>query len=923
MRLELAILEHHPSLTGPTATATPTASGTSTPAAAKDEQPLPAPPLPGHLPDGTRPTPAMLPLPAGIPSRRHDFVGRVDELAWLRSQWELAAGGAKRMTVLDGEPGIGKTRLAMKLAEQVHAEGAMVLWGRSSPEQLTPYQPVIEALREVITALQRAGRRVILGAHEGLRLLLPELVGIPEDRPVNATAERFRLFEAVAALVHAQSQIRPVLFVVDDLHWADPATAALLLHVLRHPEPGSLLILGTARNVDAGDTRHFADAVADLRRDHLVERLAVRGLDVDAATELARQAGGALAAQRVGELHRAAAGNPFFIEELSAHLVECSDEPTGVPASVREVVDRRLARLAGDTVEVLSAASVLGDEFDVDVLEAVTGRHDEILDIVDVARDAGLVDESAESLGRYSFVHALVRQTLLDRLSRTRRARLHLAAAQALEAASTRFAGHLPEIANHRLAALPVGDAEAAVLAAVRAGNQALDTLAYEDGLELAERAAATLAASGLEQPELAAEVALLRSASARTVGRLVDAQSFVDEAAALARAHGLPNVLSRAGLAAAAAKAAGIGFEFGAVDQPLAQLFEEALAVETEEPRRIRLLSALAITLYCDPDRSRSERLSSEAVTLAEARGEPALQAAALLARATSLWTASTMDDRATTLVQAAELAATAADADLEVRARIGLISSLTELGQVAAAEDEIDRLAKVVARIGQPAYQPYPTSCTVLFQLLRGEYAVAAETTEHVHATTSTLYAINARDSYDARRFALARDLRGLRGLVPYFQDIGEEVVAVRRLTAAMVLAHGGSAGAGEHYEKVIDLPLPDDALWVSAMAVKCELVRFFGDAARAEAAGRSTGPLRGPPGLQRHRHEHRWRLPLPRPGGPHRGPSGRGRGLVRAGRRRARGVGGPPLAGPDLGRSRRAGGRTGWPAGRRQGR
>jgi ATP/maltotriose-dependent transcriptional regulator MalT len=236
------------------------------------------------------------------------------------------------------------------------------------------------------------------------------------------------------------------------------------------------------------------------------------------------------------------------------------------------------------------------------------------------------------------------------------------------------------------------------------------------------------------------------------------------------------------------------------------------------------------------------------DAVALAEARGEPHLQAAALLASATVLWTPATMHDRRGTLEQAAALAAEAADPDLEVRARVGLVSCLTELGLVAEAEDEIDRLAKLVARIGQPSYQPYPTSCRVVLQLLRGEYAEAAEATEHVHATTSTLYAVNARDSYDARRFALARDLRGLHTLVPLFRDITDHVVAVRRLTAAMVLAHGGGPEARELYDQVIDVPLADDALWISAMTVKCELVRAFGDARRAEPLLEQLTPYAG---------------------------------------------------------------------------
>ena len=205
VKLELAVLEHSPELAAPdrvpAATAGPAAGAADSTDALAPDRSI------GDEPSAL-PAPARLPLPPNMPAPRHEFVGRERESEWMRARWAEAAAGAKRLAVLDGEPGIGKTRLAAHLAAAVHAEGMMVLWGRCSPEQLTPYQPIIEALREVIGALRQAGVRNVLGAREGMQLLLPELFGKPSSPPGDPAVERFRLFEAVASLVHAQSRIR-------------------------------------------------------------------------------------------------------------------------------------------------------------------------------------------------------------------------------------------------------------------------------------------------------------------------------------------------------------------------------------------------------------------------------------------------------------------------------------------------------------------------------------------------------------------------------------------------------------------------------------------------------------------------------------------------------------------------------------------
>ena len=506
-------------------------------------------------------------------------------------------------------------------------------------------------------------------------------------------------------------------------------------------------------------------------------------------------------------MHRAAAGNPFFIEELAAHLAE-TDGDLGVPASVREVVERRLARLGQPAVDALAAAAVLGAEFDVDVLEAMTARTDELLDEVDRARDAGLVSESAEELGRYRFVHALVRQTLLDRLSRTRRARLHLAAAAALEAASTRWERYLGEIANHRLAALPAGDQVAAVAAAVRAGRGALATLAYEDADALAARAAGALGSSGLDAPDLEAEVALLQGQTLRTMGRLKECRAAVDRAAVLARRHGLTDVLGRAGLEAAAAKTAGHRLR-------VRRRRRAAGPLARRGPRRGDRRGPAGPTAVhaghhpvLRPGSAPRTSYVAEAVTLAEGTDDDRLLCTALVARATVLWTASGMPERAMILGEAVRLAERSADMDLEVRARVGLINSLLELGRLDGALVEIDRLDGLVDRIGQPGYRFFPSSYRVLIDLLQGSYAKAAEGTEAVQALTSTLYGVNARLVYEARRFVLAHDLLGLESLLPHLQSIQRPAaLPATRLSIVLGLAVGGDPDARRRYEEVID--------------------------------------------------------------------------------------------------------------------
>ncbi|HEV8628500.1 MAG TPA: adenylate/guanylate cyclase domain-containing protein, partial [Acidimicrobiia bacterium] len=221
-----------------------------------------------------------LPMPALLTGAGRIFVGRDEELERLGRLWKDATSGERRVAALAGEPGIGKTRLAVALAAAVRDLGGVVLAGRCDEDLGVPYQPFVEALRHYVT---RAPERR-LGRHPGeLARLLPDLAqfvdGLPEPLRSDPETERYRLFDAVAAWLSDLSAEAPVLLVLDDLHWAAKPTLQLLRHVLRFSEPLRLLVVATYRDSDIGRGHPLGDLLAELRRDGQVERLALSGLD--------------------------------------------------------------------------------------------------------------------------------------------------------------------------------------------------------------------------------------------------------------------------------------------------------------------------------------------------------------------------------------------------------------------------------------------------------------------------------------------------------------------------------------------------------------------------------------------------------------------------------------------------------------------
>jgi DNA-binding SARP family transcriptional activator/tetratricopeptide (TPR) repeat protein len=658
-----------------------------------------------------------LPLPERLDAVRGGaFPGREAAGARLHEALARARGGERCVALVTGEAGIGKTRLLAEFAHAVRGAGALVLYGRCEEELATPYQPFAEALAPL------AGPDVLA---DGVGELTAGRLGEPASDPA---AGRTRMFDAVCEWLEELAARRPLVLALDDLHWGDRSTLLLVRRLATRHQRVPLLLLATARDDELRPGHPLTEMLAAIQRDRPVVRVALHGIDEAAVATVVERLTGSRpdpAAARV--LRERTGGNPFFIRELAQQ----AGESEAVPDAVRDVVGARVGRLPEHARRLLETAAVAGSEFDVDLVRAATGEPEEtVLDAFDDALRAGLLRE-LPGAERLAFTHALVRDALVGQLSAARRGYMHRRIAEALAERAERAPEQwLAPLAHHALAGAGA-DPEPALAHALDAARQAVERLAWEDAVELLERA--EVLARDEAAPGRLAEVLVALGDARLRAGDTDRARIAFEQAAQLARADSCDDLLARAALGAA-----GLGVTIVSVDEPLVALLEDALERlgPGQASLRVRLLSRLAIALAYAPADARRRALVEEAVATARTRADPGALAVALTASHVVNWAPEHLGVR---LAAGGELVAVgerSGDPEIELHGRHWRVVDLLEQGDVASATDEIRPYERLAAEARLPAFSWYVPAWHAALAGYRGELAAARRLAHEAHA-------------------------------------------------------------------------------------------------------------------------------------------------------------------------------------------
>ncbi|HLE27209.1 MAG TPA: AAA family ATPase [Anaerolineales bacterium] len=390
------------------------------------------------------------------------LVGREAEMEQLRAWWSRAARGRGGVVLLGGEAGVGKTRLASELKWLAETQGARTLIAGTTFAEPLPYQAVAEAFRSALplfAALQldpiwlAAVARLIpdLDSH-----LAQKSRALPALPPLDPDRERQRLFEALARCLEGLAHPRPVLLILEDLHWAGLATMALIEFLARRVSHQSVLILITYREEEAPRAHPLRDLRRRLQREGLVSHLTLGRLSAPAITELVAHASGlgSGAEALASRLYAESEGNPFFLGELMRDWLEAGQdtaEPGGQPlhvaaaavrgdtpappGGVQAVIAGRLARLTPQAQSLAEVAAVVGPAFDVELVREVSGWDEsQTLDALEELLDRQLVREAGgRSRSDYTFAHHLIQAAIYAETPKASRARRHRRVAQVME----------------------------------------------------------------------------------------------------------------------------------------------------------------------------------------------------------------------------------------------------------------------------------------------------------------------------------------------------------------------------------------------------------------------------------------------------------------------------------------------------------
>ena len=598
----------------------------------------------------------------------------------------------------------------------------------------------------------------LLGRHPAELIRLQPLLrcrvaSLAEPVSSDPRSEEYLLFEATTSWLVQLARPAPLVLVLDDLHWATKAVMLLVRHLLRSATADrqgvKMLVLGAYRDSEVDDAHPLRSLLADVRHLPGSTERPVPALSAPEVRELVSRSPGAHLGAADGGLaevlHDETEGNPFFVEEMLRHLAESGPHlrPTGtrpfgagrepgVPNGVRDVICRRLDRLSASARALLSLGATVGRDFEVELVAALSDLSEEgVLESLDRATDARLIEEI--DADRYRFSHVLIRTTLYEALSVTRRRRTHRRVAEAIEKLRP---DDVTALAHHFAEAVGPGvGSNAAVRYGLAAAEQALAARALADAearfrgvLDLLGRAAPldgsarVRALCGLgeaqrDQGDPAFKATLLQAG--RMALQAGDMVALVR--ATLSNSRGVPSVI-------------------GGIDDERVALIEAALDLvgPGPSPDRARLLAQLAAEVTFAQDGHRRLALADQAEDMARGLGDEALLAEVLNRTGYAAFSPDRVERLVARGEEASRLSDATGDPAQRVLARFYWSGALLTAGRVPRFRTVTADMA-AVAGDASPALQWLAQACQVRLSILDG--AEIQRVTDHVLAVAQDL--------------------------------------------------------------------------------------------------------------------------------------------------------------------------------------
>jgi DNA-binding SARP family transcriptional activator len=815
-------------LEGPPRKPSPPAAGSRSPVAATETPPhqVPLPPLLDAL-------------------RGQGFVGREQAMTRLKLRWEQVSL-KPRVAVLTGEPGIGKTRLAACFSHVAHRGGGNVLYGPCHENPLTS-QPFVEALRHYASVRELPRELPDLAGLPGLHHVLREL-GQTDDSP--EPQDRYALFEAVAGVFRHAAEARPLLLVIDDLHWADAATFELMLHTVRSVPPSRWMLLVTSRDAAEPQTSHSGGQAESLearlgrlRHEADVEHICLGGLDEDETATLIRARSEVARSDAFARrLWHRTGGNPLFIEEMLP-LVGREEEPDlsrlGVPEAVEQAIITRLERLGDASRNVLARASVIGPEFPLPLLAPVVGRsEDDTLAEVEELIRYGLVVEVPDRRDHFAFSHALVRETEYGSLIASRRARIHARVALELERLAQASPGvhrvAFAELAYHCYEGQPAIEPRHAAGYSIEAAKDAEQSAAYGQAGTHYDRAVKLLRKAGSDGHQRC-DLRLAQGKAWLRAGQLEEARRSFRKAAAIARETRESGRLARAALGFH-----GRYLSAGEVNWKAIGLLESALDAldPADSALRTRVLARVADSLMWE-DANRQLQLSTEALGMARRVNHPGATLEALSAQHSALLHTDHLRERVDLGNERLELARRTGRDEAVAAALRWSIHDSCELGDLRSAKEQYVELDRLADRLRQPLYLSYARHWECVFAQLHGRLDEAERSADAAFDLATKVSAKDAEMSRLDKRSAIYREQGQLGTLRPAIERFAVEVPAIPAwwVLLALVDAEAGNEGSAraqvDRFVADDAVALPYDVFWLYGVALLAETCALLKDA------------------------------------------------------------------------------------------